>query len=244
MASIFQSALMKNLEPQCAEALHSNTLHPYSQYLRVEGEDIYWTVNALNSEASEIFIDALCSAKFQKVHLDAREEDLPVMERAVNQMSYDDLIQKFYFGEGEPLLHLKFPIPVSFKSEGHYCIFPTPKLIFQNLMMRYDASSESSTVYSEELLADFEKYAEIIRYRLKSTVFYISGAKIPSFMGEITIAVRGSRQLANMARLLAEFGKYSGVGIKTGMGMGALQVMERARLLDGKSKDERGEVIG
>lgn len=148
MASIFQSALMQAVGPAYAETLHESAMHPYSQYLRVEGEDIYWTVHALNMETSENIISALRSDDFQNVHLDARKEDLKVIEKRVSEQSYEELIEKYYFGEGKSLLTLRFLTPVSFKSDGHYCIFPTPKLIFQNLMMKYDASSEDSTIYS------------------------------------------------------------------------------------------------
>lgn len=51
--------------------------------------------------------------------------------------------------------------------------------------------------------------------------------KIPAFIGEVIINVRGPQQLSNLANMLIEFGTYSGVGIKTGMGMGGISTDER-----------------
>ena len=64
---------------------------------------------------------------------------------------------------------------------------------------------------------------------MRSTQYRIERVRIPSFIGEISIRIDGSQQLANVATMLAKFGEYSGVGIKTGMGMGAMKVIDPER---------------
>ena len=46
----------------------------------------------------------------------------------------------------------------------------------------------------------------------------------------MTIRVSGTKTMANYAHLLLRFGEYSGVGIKTGMGMGAVKRVEKEKV--------------
>ena len=226
MASEFQGALMQAISPTYADKLHESGTHPYSQYLQVNGSDITWTVNTLTQEAYDNIACQVLDPQFQKVELRTQQESLYVDQRCTKGTDYDTLVKQYYLGSGDPVIHIRFLTPTSFKSNQQYCIFPTTRLIFQCLMLKYDACSDTSTIYSEDLVDQFERYTAIVGYRLRSTMFCLAEARIPSFTGDITIRVRGSRQLANVARMLAAFGTYSGVGIKTGMGMGAMSMPE------------------
>ena len=227
MASEFQGALMKSISSTYAERMHESGAHPYSQYLQVNGTDICWIVNTLTEEAYQEIARPLLDQSFQKVELYSHKDQLTIINKEVTaEDSYNHLVEQYYFGDSDPLIRLRFLTPASFKSENQYCIFPTTRLIFQSLMLKYDAFSDSSTIYSEDLLDQFQRYASITGYRLKSTAFYLSGARIPSFIGEVFLKVHGSRQLSNIARMLLKYGEYSGVGIKTGMGMGAVCVLD------------------
>ena len=53
--------------------------------------------------------------------------------------------------------------------------------------------------------------------------------KIGGFIGEITIHILGGETLARYVRMLCRFGEISGIGIKTGMGMGAMEFNQGGR---------------
>jgi len=55
----------------------------------------------------------------------------------------------------------------------------------------------------------FEEYIEISGYKLRSTFFHLEGVRIPSFMGEITLNIKGPAQLVNLAHMLVFFGTYT-----------------------------------
>ena len=93
-------------------------------------------------------------------------------------------------------------------------------------MKKYDQASTENSIFSEELLDHYSKYASIVRYRLQSATFFLEGVKVPGFKGDITIKINGPQQMINMAWMLAKFGEYSGVGIKTGIGMGAMRITD------------------
>ena len=58
-ASLFQGALMEIISPEYAEQMHSGGLNPYSQYLKREKDDWYWTIQTVTQEAKEEMIDML-----------------------------------------------------------------------------------------------------------------------------------------------------------------------------------------
>ena len=73
-------------------------------------------------------------------------------------------------------------------------------------------------------LKHFEENLEIVSYNLRSTSFFVNTNKIPAFTGRLVFKANGPMQMANLAYLLLRFGAYSGVGIKSGMGMGGIEV--------------------
>lgn len=61
-------------------------------------------------------------------------------------------------------------------------------------------------------------------YNLRSNTFSLEGIRVPSFCGELEYFINAPQHIINMVHMLAEFGTYSGVGIKTSMGMGGIKV--------------------
>ena len=48
-------------------------------------------------------------------------------------------------------------------------------------------------------------------------------------MGRITLKITGPQQFVNLMHLLIRIGEYAGIGIKTAMGMGAVEIIERKK---------------
>ena len=65
--------------------------------------------------------------------------------------------------------------------------------------------------------------------------FGVEGVKIPAYQGSLSLKLLGPQQVVNLVHMLLRFGMYSGVGIKTAMGMGAFQIAERNVLHEGRS---------
>ena len=81
-------------------------------------------------------------------------------------------------------------------------------------------------MFDEETLKQLTECVSVPAYQLRSARFPLEGVKIPAFLGRMMLQVRGSGTMARYIRLLVRFGEYSGAGIKTGMGMGALRMQE------------------
>ena len=96
-------------------------------------------------------------------------------------------------------------------------------------MRKYSAASSSTDMTDEDTLQYIADHSSISDFRIRSTRFPLEGAQIPSFMGEVTIRFRGTDTMARYSKMLLEFGEFSGVGIKCGMGMGAIKIIERKK---------------
>lgn len=239
LASLLQGVLMERIDPAYAGFLHESRIHPYSQYVESRDDTVLWHVNVLTKEAEEAMIAPLLEASFQEVCLRNKDESLKIKERSLKTCTYESMIEGYYLGECSRHLQFRICTPMAFKQNGRYCIIPSTRLIFQSLMKRFDACQEESTIFTEELLREFESLTEICDYRLRSVRFSLEGVRIPSFIGDLKVHVNGPQQMANVAWMLAKFGEYSGIGIKTGMGMGAVRIEDRLN-----NKIQRDDPVG
>lgn len=230
LASLLQGVMMERMDSSYAGKLHESAMHPYSQYVEeADGAGLVWHVQALTQEAEEEILGPLRDPGFTEVYLEHRQETLQIVGRELESTSYEELIEGFYLGNCTRTIPLHLETPMAFKQAGRYCIFPTPRLLFQSAMMRFDACSQEAAIFTPELLEEFEALTEITDYRLRSVRFSLQGVRIPCFAGDLKIRVNGPQQMANVAWMLAKFGEYSGIGIKTGMGMGAVRCEDHLR---------------
>ena len=93
-------------------------------------------------------------------------------------------------------------------------------------MRKYSASSNNTDMSDEDTLKYITENSSVSDFKIRSTRFPLEGIKIPSYMGEITIKFSGTDTMARYGKMLLEFGEYSGVGIKCGMGMGAIKLIK------------------
>lgn len=237
MSSLFQGALMELLPTEYAEYLHISKLHPYAQHLEVREGTWYWVVNCLEKEAYDVII---LQTLMLRESVTIRKGNLTVIleEKFLEQQSHKKLAESFYEETSDRYIQLHFVTPTAFKSHGKYLFYPDIRCIYQSLMCKYDAVTKEESLIDEEALEELAGCAEIIRYDLKSVPFHLEGVKIPAFIGKITLKLGGTQTMVNFANMLFRFGEFSGVGIKTGMGMGTYKIIEKekGKIRDGKSE--------
>ena len=141
----------------------------------------------------------------------------------------EQLFNDFYSGDAGRCFTIEFNTPTAFKKEGRYSFYPELFNIYHSLMMRFDSVSTRGGMYSEDTLEQLTNSTEIVDYNLRSLRFGLEGVRIPSFLGKIRIRIHGSQTMINFANLLFHFGNYSGIGIKTALGMGSVRITEQRR---------------
>ena len=70
------------------------------------------------------------------------------------------------------------------------------------------------------------RHIRIVRYSLRTAVYFLENTKITGYMGRITLVIRGPEPLARLAGALLSFAEYCGIGIKTALGMGAVKIKQ------------------
>ncbi len=224
-SSNMQGILMGQIDVDYAELLHNQGLKPYSQFI-LNGEKKEWVVKTFTQRAYQEIIAPLLDSSFTHCFIEKKDIHVQIQNKILKTIRKQELLDEFYSDACSRYLNLEFLTPTSFKSDGKYVIMPDMRYIYQSLMNKYSAASSDMEMYDKETLEQLTGNSHIVQYRLRSTYFPLEGIRIPSFKGEISVKITGTNTMAKYARLLSRFGEYSGVGIKTAMGMGGLRIKE------------------
>lgn len=122
-----------------------------------------------------------------------------------------------------PFVTLRFVSPTAFHSNDLFLPLPLPRLVFEGLLRRWNATAPAT------LPAELSRFAEecvaISRHELHSERISFGDAQqhgaFPGFVGTASYAFRVTdRYWMGLIHLLAAFAFYTGVGLRTTMGLG------------------------
>jgi CRISPR-associated protein Cas6 len=224
-SSLFHGAIMELLPYEYGKQLHTSQLRPYSIHLEKENDIWSLAVATMNEEAYSIIIEQTLS-KLDKIYIKHDDEIIYIGEKIINTLPKKSITRAFYNGETTKVLEIRFITPTAFKSKGEYVFFPDLRLIYQSLMKKFDVSSDGGFLFDLDILDELCKGSKIISYNLRSIYFQVEGVKIPAFTGNIKIKITANQTISNFINMLFEYGKYSGVGIKSSLGMGAIKIIK------------------
>lgn len=139
-------------------------------------------------------------------------------ERHSSLSYWDILTQPPLTGE----IALEFMTPTSFRQRGTQMIFPIPERVFGSLLYRWNCFSHLKL--KEDV--DFS-YIRAKKYRLQTEMVHFEKYMVAGFLGRCTYSLPASCQQheAQLARTLASFAPFSGVGYKSTMGMGSVELI-------------------
>lgn len=228
LATYFQGWLMERLDSTYAEHLHQQVITPYSISTQIVRDEIWFILNLLDNDAIKYFSAILLDLEPKIILLKkSNHQDFLVREIVTEAMSLETLSSIFYQTKGSnQKIKIIFESPTSFKSKGDYVFYPDLRLILQSLMKQYSYFFENEFTVEKDLLEHLMAYTAISSYQLKSFHYPVHRARIPAFLGEITIQCRGNQTLKSYLRMLLALGNFTGVGIKTSMGMGSIRSEE------------------
>lgn len=228
-ASRLQGVLMERISTEYAERLHEQNVHPYSQSLILNGHDVAWRVCALNEEAYQQVIIPLLSEKFTSFQF-ANGMQVRIKDKKCSKITEEELLSKSSISKGKTDINLNFLTPTSFRRHGTYTLFPEPFLLYQSALNRINAVSDLKISEAEDILEELSQDTLVKRYSLHTALFPEEGINIPGFTGTFTMEVHDRSDETSLALYLMRFGTYSGIGIKTGMGMGSIKLSEGVEL--------------
>ena len=228
-SSILHGVIMQEIRPEYAELLHQQGLKPYSQYIQLEGKNAIWHIKTFTREAEQGILEPMMREAFREFYIEHDDQRVFVRDKLLKKERISDFLDEFYDIVSDRYLTIEFVTPTAFKKNGKYSFFPEIYNIYYSCMKKFDIASMDHEMFNEETLEQLTEASEITAYSLHSVRFFVEGVKIPAFMGRVTISIHGNQTMQNFARLLLRFGEYSGIGIKTAMGMGAMRLMKKAK---------------
>lgn len=224
MGSIFHGALMDVIAPTSAELYHHMTLRPYSQvvYWDETKHCPLWRIGTLTDEAYERLVIPLEKVPALWLKQKQYEVSLGPMQ-LLRQTSFEDLAAQFVKDDSAPAgAEWQCLSIMSFKQEGRYVILPDIRLIYQSLLQRWNTFSDTVKLEQDDLLEQLTSHCRLTKYQLRSKVFSVNGSQIYGCEGWQRFSFFGYDMLKRLQGLLTSLAPFSGVGVKTALGMGAV----------------------
>jgi CRISPR-associated endoribonuclease Cas6 len=215
--------------PELATATHDLPISPFSisglignrRPNQVKGGDcFYLKIGVLDSQLIHPLLTGLTQWSMQPIilakfpFLMTRTYMVHESHPLANVSSYSKLVEA---GGNRSLIELTFLSPTSFKQKQGIQTFPLPELVFGNLQRRWNNFAPESLHFPE-----IEWQGLVSAYELKTHALKLEGGAEIGAQGWIRYRFPDPEQ-AKIARILAEFAFYAGVGRKTTMGMGQTQ---------------------
>lgn len=228
--SIMHGMLMEKFGDLEKESFHLQGLKPFSQHIRVDGDrNAIWRVCGLTEDV-EKSLKEIVATDFDKKQWFLKQKgyeikcggDIKVFEKSYAQIAEECFVQNRFSKK----IKLKLRTPTGFKKDGNYVIFPSIELIIKSLYSKWDTFSEGLSLEGKEICEELCTNTFLTGYMLKSTRFSLEGTSVASFIGTLEITQSGPDALIRLTRMLFEYSKFCGIGIKTALGMGGVEVDE------------------
>lgn len=217
------AALLEQASPAFSETVHHNGVTPVSQFLRTENNILWWTVS-LFGEYTRQQLGPLLEQNRQ-YFLQHNGICLHVSQCRKQQIADVDALFERSAALRTPC-RLQFHTATAFKSQGRYVNLPTMRLIIQNLVKKWNGCFADTCPIEDTDGQGLDALASGLYctgFRLRNDTFYLKSSAIPGFAGSMELENRLTgfhRQLLDVLLLFADF---SGIGIKTTLGMGGVQ---------------------
>ena len=218
-AYAFYSSLLSLLPGDYAEALHEQVETPVSQCLYRENGENFWRIQLLDDVANESFEPVLQELK--TLPLNTGEVCLALLER--KSFTPGTLIETARSMASGRYFSLRFLSPTAFKQNGRYAVLPDKELFLQSLLNKWNTSFPSYPLEDADAFRMLSDGIRVSDYNLRTTRFLLKDMKIPGFIGNLCFDTHLSPPLLDIWKILFTFSEYSGVGIKTALGMGGVK---------------------
>ena len=156
----------------------------------------------------------------ESIYLKNKDLEINVKSFSIQKKSYEDL-----FLECTERKRIRLITPTSFKSNGITHIFPNISTLISGVITKINQHSETAELGDKKIIDELLEKVYIKDYNLRTKVFYLENIKIKGFLGTIDLAIKGEETtLANILNFLILMSEYTGLGIKTSLGMGGVKI--------------------
>lgn len=223
-ASLFHGVMMELIDHEYASVLHDNSMRPYTQTIFKKDGKYYWQITTMTDEAKEKILIPILSGSLRSIELKHNDISVGVGKKHFMEESYQEIAER-YFNNGDCSkdVSVRFVNPTAFKRDGVYLNYPDIYLVYNSIINRFNQFSGDPFQNDRELVHTLSDKTKISEYDLHSVFFSIERGKVNGFSGKATFHVEGDSQIVSLANMLFHFAEYSGIGMKTAIGMGTFR---------------------
>ena len=222
-AYAFYSCLLSLLPEEYAGELHEPKETPISQCLYGKNGEMFWQIHLLDPTADNLFSAVLDDLTVLPLH--SGEVGLDRQEKET--LTAEDLMKAARNIQAERFFSLRFLSPVAFRRGGRYTVLPEKDLILQSLQKKWNGTFPACPLDDEDAFRLLAEGIQITDYHLRTTRFSLKDNRIPGFIGNLCVETRLSAPILEIWKLLIAFSEYSGLGIKTALGMGGVKLCSK-----------------
>lgn len=212
-------------------AVRDSSLHeqsgskPFTQHLLRVGEGRYvWTINMLEPNACQPIKNWLhdCPESFYVGHYNVSLGVSAVARTSV--ISYADLLDQCLVEHLPSRLRVEFVTPVCFKRAGTINPLPSPRLLVQSALRKWNEFSDGPVFHEAEVLDEIERQVTIREFELRNQHIAVDKANLTGALGFMTLQSARDPDVVRILNLALRYGEYASFGAKTAMGLGAASV--------------------
>lgn len=216
MSVKIHGAAMKAIPTEYAEKMHEKCYHPFSIFTVPTEDGFIIRVSALCDEA-KVIPEALCGLDSLRIFGAKKPLEIKGFESA-EPISADSA--ENYIGENG--CTLTFITPAMIKTGGRPSAKPDICSFFRSALNKYN-TFENRNIDFDDFSAAFEN-VRFGKYRLESSLYNVSGNRFPGMTGFCELFFPQDVGQNLLLRRIIAYASYSGIGGKTGLGMGGLLV--------------------
>ena len=221
MGSLFHGYLMENINSAYADYFHYNTTNPFTSciFKDIKTDKFFWRVTTYNQKAYDMLMTYFSNIP-EAIYLKNRDLEINIKSFSIQKKSCEDL-----FLECTERKRIRLITPTSFKSNGITHIFPNISTLISGVITKINQHSETAELGDKKIIDELLEKVYIKDYNLRTKVFYLENIKIKGFIGTMDLAIKGEETtLANILNFLILMSEYTGLGIKTSLGMGGVKI--------------------
>lgn len=221
--SLFHGVIMTEISSVEAKRLHECQLSEFTINIEYSADFIFWTIWALTEPVATEIKKMLSDRK--SFYLTNRGIDLKIS--SITHGEFKTPYQWFKdiaLTELPSYLLIEFTSPTSFKSQGRYIQEANLQFIYQSVSRR--VHSLHNLVNINKSAIELSELTRIEFSSIQKVNASLKSVKIRSFKGKLLINLVGSEEDRRIIFILWKLAEIFGVGIKTAMGMGQVNVKE------------------
>lgn len=221
--------LMRCLPPAISQELHTMQTRPFSQHVQpLSARKLHWLISLWDDGLVAHFAEALLP--LQRIELDISKYlrvSLMVTQATHQQISFDSLLSEV---PATSLCHLQFITPTAHGGNGDYVIFPSPALIYHSIIHRIAPFIPNDADFQDRTLVPaLSQQTSLQQYTLRSTLYPITGVFLNGYTGDVSLRFHGSESRRIQSGKVLRLAAFTGIGIKTAMGMGGCHTTFRLK---------------